>query len=96
MKVIELLKAEKLEGEKYTLYRLVNPVTVGSKNLMSFFVTIDVGGEIPEHKLGPAEVVLPDFSTSWIFGHLNHPASWLYYLTIINFCRGLKNKNQRK
>ncbi len=58
MKVIELLKAEKLEGEKYTLYRMVNPVTVGSKNLMSFFVTIDVGGEIPEHKHGPAEVVL--------------------------------------
>lgn len=58
MKVIELSKAEKLEGEKYTLYRMVNPVTVGSKNLMSFFVTVDVGGEIPEHKHGPAEVAL--------------------------------------
>ena len=58
MKVIEFLKAEKLGGGKYTLYRLINPVTVGSKNLMSFFVTIDVRGEIPEHKHGPAEVVL--------------------------------------
>ncbi len=58
MKVIELPKAEKLEGEKFTLYKMVNPVTVDSKNLMSFFVTIDVGGEIPEHKHGPAEVVL--------------------------------------
>lgn len=58
MKVIELLKAEKLEGEKYTLYRMVNPITVGSKNLMSFFVTVDEGGEIPEHKHGPTEVVL--------------------------------------
>jgi len=58
VKVIELLKAEKLEGEKYTLYRMVNPVTVGSKNLMSFFVTVGEGGEIPEHKHGPAEVVL--------------------------------------
>jgi len=58
MKVIELLKAEKLEGEKYTLYRMVNPVTVGSKNLMSFFVTVDTEGEIPEHKHGPAELVL--------------------------------------
>ena len=58
MKVIELPKAEKLEGEKFTLYKMVKPVTVDSKNLMSFFVTIDVGGEIPEHKHGPAEVVL--------------------------------------
>ncbi len=58
MKVIELPKAEKLEGEKFTLYKMVNPVTVDSKNLMSFFVTIDVGGEIPEHKHGSAEVVL--------------------------------------
>lgn len=58
MKVIELSKADNLKGEKYTLYRMVNPVTVGSKNLMSFFVTVDVGGEIPEHKHGPAEVAL--------------------------------------
>ncbi len=58
MKVIELLKAEKVEGEKYTLYRLVNPVTTDSKNLMSFFVTVDVGEEIPEHRHGPAEVML--------------------------------------
>ena len=58
MRVVELSKSEKLDGEKYTLYRMVNPLTVGSKNLMSFFVTIDEGGEIPEHKHGPAEVVL--------------------------------------
>lgn len=58
MKVVELLKAEKLEGKKYALYRMVNPVTVGSKNLMSFVVTIEEGGEIPEHRHGQAEVVL--------------------------------------
>lgn len=58
MKVVELFKAEKLEGKKYVLYRMVNPVTVGSKNLMSFVVTVDEGGEIPEHRHGPAEVVL--------------------------------------
>ncbi len=58
MKIIELPKAEKLEGEKFTLYKMINPVTVDSKNLMSFLVTIDIGGEIPEHKHGPAEVVL--------------------------------------
>ncbi len=58
MKVIPLSKAEKLEGKNYTIHRMVNPVTVGSEKLMSFFVTIDVGGEIPEHGHGPAEAVL--------------------------------------
>ncbi len=58
MKVVKLLEAEKLEGKKYALYRMINPVTVGSKNLMSFVVTVDEGGEIPEHRHGPAEVVL--------------------------------------
>ena len=58
MKVISLSKSEKLEGKNYTIHRMVNPVTVGSEKLMSFFVTIDVGGEIPEHGHGPAEAML--------------------------------------
>ena len=58
MKVVELSKAEKAKGKNYVLRRMVNPVTVGSEKLMSFFVTIDVGGEIPEHGHGPAEAVL--------------------------------------
>ena len=58
MKIVELSKAEKLEGTKYALYRMVNPVTLGSKNFMSFVVIVDEGGEIPEHRHGPAEVAV--------------------------------------
>ena len=58
MKVIPVSKAEKLKGKNYAIHRMVNPITVGSEKLMSFFVNIDAGGEIPEHGHGPAEAML--------------------------------------
>lgn len=58
MKVVDLSKAERLTGDKFTLYRMVNPTTVSSRNLMSFVVIIEENGEIPEHRHGPAEAVL--------------------------------------
>lgn len=58
MKTIQLADAEKLEGEGYILYRMLNPTTVGSTKFMSFVVEIHPGSGIPEHKHGPAEVGL--------------------------------------
>jgi quercetin dioxygenase-like cupin family protein len=58
MKTIQLANAEKLEGEGYILYRMLNPTTVGSTKFMSFVVEIHPGSGIPEHKHGPAEVGL--------------------------------------
>jgi quercetin dioxygenase-like cupin family protein len=58
MKTIQLANAERLEGEGYILYRMLNPTTVGSKKFMSFVVEVHSGGEIPEHTHGPAEVGL--------------------------------------
>lgn len=58
MKTIQFADAEKLEGAGYVLYRMLNPVTVGSKKFMSFVVEVHPGGAIPEHTHGPAEVGL--------------------------------------
>lgn len=58
MKILTVDQAEKLEGNRYALHRMINPLTLGSKNIMSFFVRLDAGGEIPEHRHGPAEVGL--------------------------------------
>ena len=58
MKTIQLADAEKLEGEGYILYRMLNPATVGSTKFMSLVVEIHPGSGIPEHKHGPAEVGL--------------------------------------
>lgn len=58
MKTIQLTNAEKLEGTGYILYRMLNPATVGSQNLMSFLVEVHPGSGIPEHTHGPAEVGL--------------------------------------
>jgi quercetin dioxygenase-like cupin family protein len=58
MQTIQLANAEKLEGAGYILYRMLNPVTVGSKKFMSFVVGVHPGGAIPEHTHGPAEVGL--------------------------------------
>lgn len=58
MKTIKLASAEKLAGEGYILYRMLNPATVGSKKFMSFVVEVHSGGAIPEHTHGPAEVGL--------------------------------------
>lgn len=55
MKTIKLAEAEKLDGAGYTLYRMLNPATVGSKKFMSFMVDVHPGGAIPEHTHGPAE-----------------------------------------
>ena len=56
MKTIQLGHAEKLEGDGYVLYRMLNPATVGSRKFMSFVVEVHRGGAIPEHRHGPAEV----------------------------------------
>lgn len=58
MKIIKFSEAEELKGEGYVLHRLVNPVTTDSKYAMSFLVTVEAGGQIPEHQHGPAEVAL--------------------------------------
>lgn len=58
MRLVKLPEAKTLKGKGYTLWQMINPITVGSENVMSFVVTIDPEGVIPEHKHGPAEVAL--------------------------------------
>jgi len=56
MNTIHLAHAEKIEGNGYVLYRMLNPATVGAKKFMSFVVEVHPTGTIPEHTHGPAEV----------------------------------------
>ena len=56
MKVVKLTDINEMKGEGFTLWQLINPNTVESKNAMLFVVTIEPRGIIPVHKHGPADV----------------------------------------
>ena len=56
MKVVKLTDINEMKGEGFTLWQLINPNTVESKNAMLFVVTIEPRGTIPVHKHGPADV----------------------------------------
>jgi len=58
MKVVKLTDIEEMKGKGFTLWQLINPNTVGSKNAMLFVVTIESGGKIPVHKHGLADVTI--------------------------------------
>ncbi len=58
MKVVKLTEVKEMKGKGFTLWQLINPNTVGSKNAMLFVVTIEPGGKIPVHKHGPADVTI--------------------------------------
>lgn len=58
MKFVQLHDIQELKGEKFALWQLLNPATVGTKNLMLFLVAVDIGGCIPPHTHGPAEAAI--------------------------------------
>ena len=58
MKSVRLRDVEGLKGDKFALWQLLNPASVGSENLMLFVVNIDPGGLIPPHHHGPAEAAI--------------------------------------
>ena len=58
MKFVQLRDIQELKGEKFALWQLLNPATVGTKNLMLFLVAVDIGGCIPPHTHGPAEATI--------------------------------------
>ena len=58
MKFVQLRDIQELKGEKFALWQLLNPATVGTKNLMLFLVAVDAGGCIPPHTHGPAEATI--------------------------------------
>lgn len=58
MKFARLHDIQELNGEKFTLWQLLNPATVGTKNLMLFLVAVDPRGCIPPHSHGPAEATI--------------------------------------
>ena len=58
MKFARLRDIQELKGEKFTLWQVLNPATVGTKNMMLFLVSVDAGGCIPPHTHGPAEAAI--------------------------------------
>ncbi len=47
-----------MKGKEFSLWQLINPNTVGSKNAMLFVVMIEPGGKMPVHTHGPADVTI--------------------------------------